>query len=149
VLLSDAQLAELFPSLLANDYPTTSDPTDKYNCIAWAAGSNTAWWEPADAGCGYYWPTDIPQDYDAECTAILFEKLGFVRCGLDATPEDGYEKVAIYADNGEAMHAARQRKNGRWTSKLGKHQDIEHSAPDSLVGIEYGQVYLVLKRLRQ
>jgi hypothetical protein len=149
VLLSDARLAELFPRLSATDYPKTSDPTDKYNCIAWAAGRNEAWWEPAEVACGYYWPADIPQNYDAESTAILFEKLGFVRCGQDATPENGFEKVAIYADNGESMHAARQLESGKWTSKLGKHQDIEHSSADALTGTEYGTVFIILTRLRQ
>jgi hypothetical protein len=35
--------------------------------------------------------------------------------------------------------------NGRWTSKLGEREDIEHSLHD-LTGMVYGSVVLVLKR---
>jgi hypothetical protein len=43
-------------------------------------------------------------------------------------------------------HAARQLPNGRWTSKLGVSEDIEHALHD-LTGLIYGSVALVFKRL--
>jgi hypothetical protein len=42
-------------------------------------------------------------------------------------------------------HAARQLPNGRWSSKLGKLEDIEH-ALDDICGSAYGSVVPVLKR---
>jgi hypothetical protein len=46
--------------------------------------------------------------------------------------------VALYADGqGVPLHAARQWPDGRWTSKLGAMEDIEHALQD-LVGSEYG-----------
>jgi hypothetical protein len=60
--------------------------------------------------------------------------------------EPGFEKVALYAVGSEPTHAARQILNGRWVSKLGPQEDIEHGAPDDLSGPCYGQVVRVLKR---
>jgi hypothetical protein len=61
-------------------------------------------------------------------------------------PGPGLEKVALYADaNGCPTHVARQLPNGRWTSKLGELEDIEHDLP-ALEGDLYGSVTLVLKR---
>ena len=49
---------------------------------------------------------------------------------MDALPELGFEKVAIFAKAGmsgiEVTHASRLLPNGCWTSKLGKAEDIEH-----------------------
>jgi len=43
------------------------------------------------------------------------------------------------------LHAARQLPEGRWTSKLGELEDIEHALHD-LTGTVYGSVVLVMKR---
>ena len=46
---------------------------------------------------------------------------------------------------------ARQLLNGRWTSKLGDFEDIEHAAPEELEGdgrYEYGQIVAFLRRPR-
>lgn len=44
-------------------------------------------------------------------------------------------------------HAARQLASGRWTSKLGKLEDIDHALHD-LEGMLYGAVVLFMKRPR-
>ncbi len=49
------------------------------------------------------------------------------------------------ATDGELTRAARQLPNGKWTSKLGRWQDIEHEL-DGLVGEMYGTVKQILKR---
>jgi hypothetical protein len=51
------------------------------------------------------------------------------------------------ATDGEPTHAARQLPNGKWTSKLGRWQDIEYEL-DGLVGKMYGTVTVnqILKR---
>jgi hypothetical protein len=71
--------------------------------------------------------------------------LGFSPCE-DAGLEVGFEKIALYAtSDGEPTHAARQLRNGKWTSKLGRWQDIEHEL-EGLVGEMYGTVKQILKR---
>lgn len=75
---------------------------------------------------------------------VLFEQLGYRVCS-DSGLEEGYEKIAIYALEGSATHAARQLENGKWTSKLGENIDVEHT----LMGLEgpvYGEVVKILKR---
>jgi hypothetical protein len=66
--------------------------------------------------------------------------------GEEAEPD--FEKVALFADaQGKPTHAARQLSSGRWTSKLGKKEDLEH-ALHALSGAVYGSVVLVMKRPR-
>jgi hypothetical protein len=36
--------------------------------------------------------------------------------------------------------------DGKWTSKLGKAEDIEHDSPDDVAGGVYGKVTCILKR---
>ena len=60
-------------------------------------------------------------------------------------PEAGFDRVALFAKNGMPTHAARQLPNGRWTSKLGQREDIEHDL-HAVGGDAYGVVVAVLKR---
>ncbi len=62
-------------------------------------------------------------------------------------PEPGIEKVAIFADeSGCPKHMARQLPSGKWTSKLGHDEDIEHSDLAVLEGGDYGRVVSILAR---
>jgi hypothetical protein len=62
--------------------------------------------------------------------------------------ETGWEKVALFAhEDGTPTHAARQLASGRWTSKLGELEDIEHEL-EAVEGAAYGSVVVYLKRLR-
>jgi hypothetical protein len=142
--LDAAALMLLFPNLKAGTFRDTSPPADHYNCIAWVAGDDQKWWEPADLP-GYYWPPGIPQEYQLEDAVAVFAGLGFVACS-SAELESDFEKVAIYGDGVEYTHAARQLASGHWTSKLGAHQDIEHASPECLIGREFGQVACIMKR---
>jgi hypothetical protein len=60
--------------------------------------------------------------------------------------EDGYEKVALYGNTFLYSHAARQLPNGKWSSKLGRSEDIEHDTPDDVAGGLYGEVHQYMKR---
>jgi hypothetical protein len=74
-----------------------------------------------------------------------FTSLGYTVCEGEE-PESGYEKIALFADgDGRPTHAARQLPNGRWSSKLGKAEDIEHGLRD-LEGTLYGEVVFLMKR---
>lgn len=133
--------ADLFPRLTADNHRVTSPPSTSYNCIAWAAGDTTNWWQP-----GVHWPfpTDPFIDTVAELQRV-FESLGYAPC-LSVDLEPGFEKVALFGLAGAYTHAARQFANGQWTSKLGNEEDIEHDAPDSVGGGIYGEVVSVMKR---
>jgi hypothetical protein len=137
-----------YPNLASSDYRITSPRNPEYNCFAWAAEEDDRWWSPTDEQ--YYWPEGAPTKWDAK-TALetliqTFALSGYKPCD-SADFEPGIQKVAIYIDsNGMPTHMARQLSEGRWTSKLGGWEDIEHE----LAGVEgmnaYGSVYIILGR---
>lgn len=143
--MSRKQIERAFPTLLNSHYSITSPAETDYNCIAWAAGDMTAWWEP-DPQYICFWPDNIPRVYTVEAYIKAFESLGFTQC-QDTGYEEDFEKVAIYiALNGKPAHAARQLRSGLWTSKLGNLEDIEHGSLKALEGQIYGMVAVILKR---
>lgn len=133
-----------FPNLQKADYRVTSEATPQYNCIAWAAGENGRWWWP-DPMVQAYWPADIPREATLEAFVQVYAKLGYRFCESGEL-EPAYEKIALFAlSDGVPTHAARQLRNGNWTSKLGTQEDIEHSLKD-LEGPQYGAVVRFLRR---
>ncbi|MBM4124822.1 MAG: hypothetical protein FJ246_07725 [Nitrospira sp.] len=137
-------LEGVFPRLRDTGYIITSPSTPDYNCIAWAAGETNRWWWPV-RGSFAYWPSGAPLQETLEAFVQAFAALGFAHCD-DPRIEDGFEKIAIYIDdNGQPTHAARQLPTGRWTSKLGKCEDIEHEL-EGLTASCYGSVARILKR---
>jgi hypothetical protein len=46
-------------------------------------------------------------------------------------------------------HAARQLPNGRWASKLGREDDVEHDSEKGVSGDNYGTVVAYMKRPAQ
>jgi hypothetical protein len=124
--------------------PESSKSEDCYNCIAWAANVTTDWWWPVGPG-KTHWPAGAPQVANLEAFREAFATLGYVVCSGEEL-EPGFEKIALFAkEQGGPSHAARQLDSGRWTSKLGRMQDIEHALRD-LEGELYGSVVLVMKR---
>lgn len=125
----------------------TSDPTDRYNCFAWAAGVDDRVWDP-----DRYWPAGALPGRDLPALAGAFATLGYAPCP-HGEPEAGIEKIAIYARLTGALsparptHAARQLPSGRWTSKLGADLDVEHDLAD-LEGPAYGRAVYFLARAR-
>lgn len=102
----------------------TSEDDDRYNCVAWVEQDTKRWWEP-----DYYWPVASKPagDEDLDCYVELFRSLGFEECG-SALSEEGYSKIALYAEDGEFHHVAKQLRSGRWSSKGGTLQDFTHGA---------------------
>ncbi|HVS35940.1 MAG TPA: hypothetical protein VMS17_10200 [Gemmataceae bacterium] len=138
-------LEEAFPGLAKGGYRVTSPRDDDYNCIAWAAGETRAWWWPGRDAEREYWPPGVPRERMRGAFVAAFASLGYAACEGEG-PEAGYEKIALFADaDGRPTHAARQLPSGRWTSKLGVAEDIEHDLHD-LEGVIYGAVVLVMKR---
>ena len=136
-------LDQFFPDLARTGYSITSPASADYNCIAWAAGVADEWWWPDPMGTNP-WPTGVRREESVAAFIELFQSFGYVPCPDDSL-EAGFEKVALYALAGAPKHAARQLASGRWTSKLGPLEDIEHSL-DGLAGIWYGTVVQILRR---
>jgi hypothetical protein len=133
-----------FPRLVTTGYSVKSPPSQNYNCIAWAAGATDRWWWPDSFGISS-WPTSAPRVETLDAFIEAFESLGYTAC-QDAEYENGFQKIAIYADpHGTPKHAARQIAPSTWTSKLGKIEDIEHSL-EGLEGSGYGSIAVFMKR---
>jgi hypothetical protein len=135
---------ERFPNLTEGTFAITSEATPDYNCVAWAAGVTDRWIDhfedcwPSGIRCG-----DSPADY-----AELYKQRGFELCDSGEF-EQGYVKVAIYGDDrGLFTHVALQKTDGRWTSKMGGLEDIEHAELTSLCGRAYGEPVLYLRKAR-
>jgi hypothetical protein len=85
-----------------------------------------------------------PTTRDYNCIAwAAFAKFGYAPASSEE-PEPGFEKVALFASDSEPPPAARQLPSGRWTSKLGLREDIEHDL-HAVTGEAYGTVVLLLK----
>ncbi len=129
----------------------TSQATDDYNCIAWAAEDTENWWWPDPAEVSY-WPESILRKEDIPSFISAFQTRGYTVCA-DGKYEPGYIKIAIFCDNNDKpTHAARQLSNGFWTSKLGCDIDIEHDLDEFLthprIVAEYGTIKVFMKKLR-
>jgi len=137
---------EIFPALAKGGFRITSPVDKRYNCIAHAAGDLANWWWPLPADVrDVYWPAGATRGETLTAFQDAFSSVGFVACDNDDV-ESGFEKVALFAnDQNIPLHAARQQANGRWISKLGEREDIEHALRD-LVGEAYGAVALIMKR---
>jgi hypothetical protein len=149
----DPAIYRAFPALQASVHGKTSEKDQKYNCIAFAAGDVSRWWDPIPqqgwfppAGKTYYWPPGLPlNDRSIANYVNAFGTLGYTTA-MDASLEPGKEKVAIYSLNGQVLHAARQLPDGTWTSKLGGEEDIMHADLAVLETMRYGLVTVVLER---
>ena len=86
-----AELEGAFPNLAADDYTVASPKTQAYNCVAWAAGDASRWWEP-----GIYWPG--PTGDDLAALTGLFAALGYVPCAGDELEAGGNERDAADAE---------------------------------------------------
>ena len=136
-------LETLFPGLRDSGYVITSPEDIRYNCVAWAAGDEERWWWPDEDS---YWPEGIAREETITAFVAAYGGLGFVQCDSPAF-EEGYEKIAIFADYTIPTHVARQLSSGFWSSKLGQLQDIQHRL-ESMAGSLYGDCKCFLKRQR-
>lgn len=149
------QLEVDFPNLAASGYQITSCPADEPNCFGWALNDGRCW-DPLGAypgTHGYRWFDDLPPDCTIETIQELFSRHGYTGCAGD-TLESGYEKIAMYyhISEKEISHVARQLPDGRWTSKLGPDEDIEHNDLHALEGdvaaspLCYGTIIRFMRR---
>ena len=126
---------------------TSNNNNYNYNCIAWAAGINDEWWWPVGRE---YWPPKVPRKLIVTAFVQAFGTRGYVKC-KNGNHEEGFEKIAIYANKAATgkwvpEHAARQSSNGKWTSKMGLDEDIEHQSVNDVCGPEYGKAVCFMRR---
>lgn len=131
------------PHLLAEGYDVTS-PTDfSYNCIAFAADVNTVFWWPDQSGDGF-WPIAW-REVSVSCFVEAFRSIGYEICNNGGL-ELGYDKIALFILNGQPTHAAKQLPDGRWKSKLGRWEDIEHASLKAVEDHIYGKAEVFMRR---
>lgn len=149
----ERKLASLFPNLRSGSFAITSPAESTYNCIALAAGETQRWWWPPPfVFMNQHWPPYASSAENLDSFREAFEGLGYELTD-DGSLDPGFEKVALYArPDGKPTHAARQRSDGLWCSKLGHGWDIEHRAPEDVggppAGGGYGDVALFMRRSR-
>ena len=124
------ELRGVFPNSTGSRLDLTSEEDINYNCASWALEENHRWWEPYGLilpapSPPYHWPPELPQDNKAATYVRLFEMNGY-ELAADESLEQGYKKVALYIRDVNFQHAARQLSTTKWTSKIGKHEDIRH-----------------------
>jgi hypothetical protein len=144
----ELRLQRIFPRLAPGTYKIIGNATPRYNCIAWAAGKKDAFWWPGNPALSF-WPPGLPTDPTLDTFLQLFQTLGYETC-TDEVFHRRFEKIAIFVKDGEVTHAARQRGSGRWSSKLGNLELIEHDL-DAIAGHssgEYGDIRQIMRRKR-
>ncbi len=139
----DLELEQDCRSLGNSPYKITSPRDPKYNCIAYAVGDLSQFWDQISIR-GYYWPPGAGSVDTLAGWVSIFEIHGYTET-TDRTLEIEYEKIAIYESADGPEHVARQKASGLWTSKMGKGVDIEHTL-EGLEGDFYGKVVKVMKR---
>jgi hypothetical protein len=146
-------LLDIFPKLAQDkNFKITSKSSDDYNCIAWAYNIDDKWMWP-NTGQNFfldgvhYWPSDEILDCDVSHFIKAFELHGYRVCEF-CNFDPQYRKIVLYVkDNStECTHAAREKENGFWTSKLGRSVDIQHETPYTIESNYYGKVFCFMKK---
>jgi hypothetical protein len=141
--LADQWVQDHFPNLRNGQYKITSEFTEDYNCLAWTAGETDRRWDPTDPS--HYWPEGVDRNLTLTVFMAAYATRGYEQCS-NGQLEQGYEKIAIYANQYGCQHAARQLGSRAWTSKLGDGWDIEHPTLQGVENTAYGTVVAFMKR---
>ena len=139
-----ARLAAAFPNLAHAGFEIVGQPSERYNCIAYAAADTSRWWWPDGIS---YWPPWATRTESIASLKEVFAGQGYEVCDAGGGAA-GDEKVALYEWNGKMQHAALQMPNGRWRSKMGQGPVIEHHNPDALSCGIYGRATIIMRRAR-
>jgi hypothetical protein len=135
-----------FPNLAQTSYAVTSPETVVYNCVAFAAGEDHRQWWPDSMNVAY-WPNNVSRSETVDSFLSAFRTIGYSPCE-SAVPDATFEKIAIFVrDDGRPTHVARQLQDGKWASKLGRQEDIQHEL-NSLDSQRYGAAKYFMRRVR-
>lgn len=94
---------------------------------------------------GYLWPQTAPRNTKLASFTVAVAEFGWLPCA-NGELENGVEKIALYGLPDHIDHAARQLPSGRWTSKRGLDDDIEHDTAEAISGGVYGPVIAFFAR---
>lgn len=145
-----------FPRLQKDKkYEPTSEPYDRYNCIAWAMRLTDRWVD-IKRTAGHWWPIHLTytiSDASKDSLIAAFKSLKFEKCS-DDRDQFFYDKVALYFNpyTNCWTHAARILRNGEFHSKLGETWDIHHGSGINLLhnpkkgADSYGLIYQYMRR---
>jgi hypothetical protein len=123
-----------------------------YNCIAYAAGETHRRWWPHPNVFAFHWPPHLPREPVGQETlqnfVRAFESLGYTKC-KNGKFKRGVEKIVIFVSaSGVPTHASRMLESGRWGSKCGLHEDIQHDSLSAVEGSAYGTALQFMHRRR-
>jgi len=138
-------IRKVFPNLTNNNHLIASPKTDNYNCIAWSFEVNSKCMWPSTTG--YYWPFETITIDPLENMLAGYLENGYEKCDSPDL-EAGFKKVAIYVGPEGPRHAALQLESGKWTSKLGNLEDIQHDTLECLESEAYGKAVVFLRKRR-
>jgi hypothetical protein len=128
------------------NFKYTSPKKKVYNCVAWAIGITNLHIDMLYFRDVYDLDPNTLDHSAKGYAACLSEFYGFEICDT-IEYEPGFDKIALYEDGkGDFQHAARQLSNGKWTSKMGTYEDIEHDTLEAVSGAYYGKPVLYMKR---
>ena len=133
-----------WPHLASEGYSKESVETWNYNCIGFAADHDDEWWWPDQHGIGI-WPKGVKREVTREAFIAAYESIGYEEC-KSPDLEKGFDKVVIYLLNGIPTHATKQLRDGRWKSKLGPWEDIEHNTLKAVEEYIYGKAAIYMRR---
>jgi hypothetical protein len=138
----------ILPGLNLTRWAIKSPEDYHYNCIAFAIGDTHNWWEPTGWRI-HYWPPGVPVEYTVDSYLRIYEIHGYTRCPTGELEAD-FEKIALFVDEFRIpSHASYQKDNGKWVSKCGEYEDIEHDSLEALEGSDnYGTIEAYLRRPR-
>ncbi len=135
-----------FPNLKSAKYAVTSPCDPSYNCVAFAFGDTSRWWQ-RDHVKPNYWPEGIEEDDTLHSWIKVAATCGF-RDTSNSNPDPEQDKIAIYVKGEEPQHICFRSGNGPWMSKLGEDVDVVHETLHALEGNVYGNVRICLSRQR-
>lgn len=135
------------PNISRKNHLITSVATRAYNCVAWVLGDEENWYEPTPSG-QYAWPSVKNENYSLDAYIQMFSGQGFKVCKKEMF-ENGFQAIALYEKDGEFAHVAVRLPDGRWSSKLGTWEDIEHDTLEVLSGPLYGAPRAFMKRVQE
>jgi len=131
-----------FPLLVGKQYDLSAENFN-FNCLAFALGDESNWWEPPK-GAGQYWPPGFPDDLTIPTVEAIIRCHGFtVEIGVDEIPEA--DAIAIYSVGDEWSHFAKFANDG-WRCKLGIGHDVIGFDLHDLETAMYGKVVKILRR---
>jgi hypothetical protein len=151
--LNKKEIINIFPELANDpDFQITSPADSNYNCIAWAYKYKDRWMEYGGTyesldGVLVWWPDGVENSPHIDAYINAFRLRGYEICDNWQYEKD-FERIALYInpDTLACTHAAREKRDGKWTSKLGKSNDIAHANPYTIEGNAYGKVACIMRR---